>query len=596
MLLRRSANSGPPASPPGYFAPMIRRLVWLLDHPRLPLFAALLAVILVLPSLGGGLVADDWFHRAHLDERSTLIPPHRGPLFDMFDFFPRDPAVRAKLLEDGVLPWWFSPNAYGGFFRPVAAATHAFDWLVVGNVPWLHHAHSLVWMFVCVLVVGALFREWLGIGRVAALATLFFALDDAHAWPAAWLANRNALIAMTFGAGAAWANLRARRFSHRWPVLPAVLLALALLSAEAGTATVLLMLALEIGYTEPWRQRIWRWTPLALTSLVWAITWKSLGYGIQGSGLYVDPLRTPLRFLAVAPERLGALSAAAWGNVPVDFWVFLTPPVALPLGIALGAATAAIVWFIGRDTMTTVLGRQAWFVAVLCLAPTVAAFCMERVTTFAVIGVSAFFALVVAPRIESQLRRRDYGILGWHLGVSGVWLLVKSWGVPAFMGQLGAVIDAVPTDAAFSQDQLVIVSGFEVTTVYIPVALEIEGRPRPTAMLVIGPAASGFSVSRPDTHTLMVESPNGMFRHAVERLFRVEPFVVGEQVDNAVGTVRVESVDATGHPTRVSVRFKQDIDSPQYRWLAPDSGVLVPWTPPAIGQTLQVVPLLPLPG
>ncbi len=115
------------------------------------------------------------------------------------------------MMDEGILPWWTQPDIRGAFFRPLAALTHLFDWRVVGHWPVLHHAHSLAWFTAALLAAGAFFREWLGPGRRAALATLLFAVDESHALPAAWVANRNALLVLTFAALAArWTRGRGR--------------------------------------------------------------------------------------------------------------------------------------------------------------------------------------------------------------------------------------------------------------------------------------------------------------------------------------------------------------------------------------------------
>jgi hypothetical protein len=120
--------------------------------------AALVALLLTLPGLRGGLVADDWFHRAHLDPVYGRFPEGRGALLEMFNFFPADRAVLLQNRDEGTLPWWIDPEIRGGFLRPVAAATHAFDWWVVGDHPWLHHAHSLAWSVAAVFAAAAFFR------------------------------------------------------------------------------------------------------------------------------------------------------------------------------------------------------------------------------------------------------------------------------------------------------------------------------------------------------------------------------------------------------------------------------------------------------
>ena len=57
----------------------------LLQHERLPLIAALLAIVLSLPALWGGLQGDDWFHLATM--RRVGLQAEAEPLLDLFTFF-----------------------------------------------------------------------------------------------------------------------------------------------------------------------------------------------------------------------------------------------------------------------------------------------------------------------------------------------------------------------------------------------------------------------------------------------------------------------------------------------------------------------------
>ncbi len=61
------------------------------------------------------------------------------------------------------------------------------------------HLHSLLWLGALVVAAALLYRRILGPTWVAGLAALLYAVDDAHAAPAAYIANRNALIATCFG-------------------------------------------------------------------------------------------------------------------------------------------------------------------------------------------------------------------------------------------------------------------------------------------------------------------------------------------------------------------------------------------------------------
>ena len=78
-------------------------------------------------------------------------------------------------------------------------ATHWLDYQLWPDAPWMMHAQSLVWLAGTVLIAGLLYRRIEAVPWVAGLAVLLYAVDDARAAPASWIANRNALVASVFG-------------------------------------------------------------------------------------------------------------------------------------------------------------------------------------------------------------------------------------------------------------------------------------------------------------------------------------------------------------------------------------------------------------
>jgi hypothetical protein len=200
---------------------------------RWPVLPALLASLLALPALRAGLLADDYFHRAILLRRGELAT-FMHPVWDLFAFVkPGQPAELMRRL--GYLPWWSDPNVHIAFFRPLAALTHVLDYALWPDAIVLQRAHSLAWFFVGVLLVAGLYRRVPGTSAATAgLAGLLFAVEDAHAYPAGWLADRNALLCLVFGVATLSCHLRWRITGRtRWLSLALLLLAVGLGCGEA---------------------------------------------------------------------------------------------------------------------------------------------------------------------------------------------------------------------------------------------------------------------------------------------------------------------------------------------------------------------------
>ena len=217
---------------------MRARLTLLAGRPRAPFVAALVGVVLLLPTLGAGLFADDVTHRLLLSPSFELPGGPRGA-WDLFRFVGPDRAAFHRALEMGFWPWWSAPNLRVGFFRPLTALSHALDYGALGGVPWVLHAESLALYALVVLAAAALYRRLVAPAWVATLAALAFSIDDAHSLTVVWVANRNALFAGVFGFAAVVAHDRARRDGERVAALAGPLLfAAGLLGGEAAVATL----------------------------------------------------------------------------------------------------------------------------------------------------------------------------------------------------------------------------------------------------------------------------------------------------------------------------------------------------------------------
>jgi hypothetical protein len=207
------------------------RIGTVLAHRRLPLAVAILSAIAMMPALSGGFQFDDWFQRA-----TMLGYGDTRPIQVFVQYIDRQHNL--SQMDFGTMPWWGSPDLHQAFFRYANALSMLLDYRLWPNHPALMHLHSLLWLSAAVLIAALLYREVMGAAWIAGLAALMYALDGAHAVPAAYLANRNALIACCFGFLSVLAFVRWRKRGQRparW--LSLLMLALALSAGEMGLAT-----------------------------------------------------------------------------------------------------------------------------------------------------------------------------------------------------------------------------------------------------------------------------------------------------------------------------------------------------------------------
>ena len=95
------------------------------------------------------------------------------------------------------------------------------------------------------------------------------------------------------------------------------------------------------------------WLPaLALMALYLAV-YRMLGYGALDSGMYVDPLSAPVRFVQHAAQQLPILWLATLSPAPPSLVMFLpgSASVLAVGGVALGIVLGAALWPLRRSRL-----------------------------------------------------------------------------------------------------------------------------------------------------------------------------------------------------------------------------------------------------
>ena len=358
------------------------------------LLLLLVGAFLFSPAIVAPLFLDDYLQGAMVE---GTFPATRSP-FDLYAFV--DDGDRAALSDRGLLPWWTDSRLTIRFFRPLSSGLLWIDHRVLSHAPFPMHLHSLAWWVAAVLAARLLFKRLLA-PRVALFATVIFALAPCHALPLAWVANRETLVSLVFGALALVAQARWRDDRRlRDAGIAGALFALAM--AGGGEYALCFggyVVAMDLGRRgESLARRVAGWLPFVVPAVTYLAVRGSLGYGTAASGFYSDPVRESGAFLMNAPWRAVRLLAIGWLTLDSEQWrlgvarwllagivVVAMAAIALPIRRAFAALEprqrAALTWLLVGS--------------LLALIPTLAVVPARRLLGVSMLGVSALVALLL---------------------------------------------------------------------------------------------------------------------------------------------------------------------------------------------------------
>ena len=354
----------------------------------------LVGVIVFLSAIRAPLFLDDYLHVAMVD---GTFPVKRSP-FDLYAFV--DDGDRAALYERGLLPWWSDTRLTIRFFRPLSSALLWVDHKVFAHAALPMHLHSFVWWIAAVLAVRFFFLRFFS-RRVTLLATAIFALAPCHSLPLSWVANREALISLAFGALglSAYARFRTERLPKH-ALVATLLFALALAGGgEYALAFGGYVAAYDlVRRGETIARRAIGWLPFVVPAVVYLVVRGMLKYGTAGSGFYSDPLRDARAFFLKAPGRAVAQLADAWltwgtegWRTGWEKWVLAALVIGAGIGLYLPIrrAFAALAMEPRMNARWLLLGST------MALVPTLAVVPNMRLLGVAEIGVALTVALVL---------------------------------------------------------------------------------------------------------------------------------------------------------------------------------------------------------
>jgi hypothetical protein len=112
----------------------------------------------------------------------------------------------------------------------------------------------------------------------------------------------------------------------------------------------------------------------------------------------------------------------------------------------------------------------------------------------------------------------------------------------------------------------------------------------PRGTRILSTSFGPSSVTRTDETTLRVSPEGGFLASELHQLMRApsRPFRVHDVVALSDMRATVVALTDDGRPATVEFHFATPLESVGRRWMRGQGMALVPWTPPAIGETVVV--------
>jgi hypothetical protein len=412
---------------------------------------------------------------------------------------------------------------------------------------------------------------------------------------------RNALIGATFAVFTLLAHDRWRRDAWRPGALlaPASLI-VGLFAGETAIGALAYLVSYAI-FVDEGAPRA-RWASLApsfAAVAAWRVAYNLQGYGTSGSSLYIDPVREPLRFLLLAPQRLASLTMGLFLEPPADLWLW-TPRswtrAILPLAcVTVGIMAWALAPALRRDRVA-----RFWLVgALLALVPGCATFPSDRMLLLASLGAMGLVARVVAARVEttheaaSTRRERVLGLvwLGVHLCLAPFLFVATSSVGYLVSAKLAHDQRELRVDPNPELRTLVLVNAPDVVSAAYQWGVPRSGHDRLPLNVRVLTSGKPLAVTRVDESTLRIRMPQGFFDERSNGLFRPEDMrlSVGDRivVSDFAAEVTETSPSAVG-PSEVLFHFTRPLSDPGLRFVSWDGTFYRDFTVPPVGGSVSI--------
>ncbi len=538
----------------------------------------------------------------------------------MFEFLNGDPVRNSRLVQLGILPWWTDPEIRLSFSRPLAEITHRLDFFLWPQSAVAMHAHNLVWFGWVLFVVALLYRAIEGPGWVAALAGLLYAMDDARSLPVAWIANRNALIATTFGVLSLLFHQRWRGNGQKRDGVLATLFFLAsLLSAEigVGASAYLLAFALCLERDHLW-ERMKSLAPYLIVGVAWFIYYRLNGFGASGSGFYIDPGREPFRFFLSCLERAPILLLGQWFVPPANLSLLLSQSGHLGVVVFGWLSTCFLGWLLYPLLKSSPQARFWALGSVLSIPPVCSVIPADRLLFFVGIGGHALLALWLVsvfgtsegrdPNRFKRVAMKGFAslLIVLHLVLAPVGLWFSSMiALPAGEKPIRETARSLAKEGDMEgRSVLILNTPSPILSSYLGPRLFVEGYGIPENIWSLSPGIYPLSIERPDTQSLILGVPGSFLlppgaglpggqlidvrylHQNFATLYRnlEDKIAIGESISMGEWSIEVTEIGEGNQPREITLRFNRPIEEMGMDWYRWEENRVIPYALPEVGE------------
>jgi hypothetical protein len=575
---------------------ILRALTW----PRASHAIICASLLLTSPYLIVGGNGDDYLHTISLRDPPEL-PGTQRAAWDLFSF--ATPESDALLMEEGVAPWWTDPQLVISFYRPLSSLLRWVDHQLWPENMLLMHLHSLVWFGLLLVTVALVYRGLALSRRHATLGLLLFAVDDARAGPVAWIAQRNALIALVpaFLALAGHHHWRARGSRSCAWLAPAALL-VALHGGEAALAVCGYLLAYALVLEQgSLTARLRTLLPYAPVLLLWGLLYVYLGRGAEHSGIYIDPGREPLTFARTFLLRLPILLLSEFALPFADLWEAypLVSPWLQPLVFGLALLVLGGLWLLLRPLLRAQPLLRFWLLGVLfATGPACCVHPQDRMLSVTSLGGAMLISALLLAALERSypeprraLRTSALALALVHVLIAPLLLPLRHFDIYVFEQLTRRADRSVPSGPEIAQQTLVLLNPpIDILAVNFLLFRAAHHIQRPKHFRALATGESELYVERVDERTLRLRPAQGFLATGSQILFRRpdRPLRSGERVRLSDMEFRVTRALPDGRPAEVEVQFRESLDSRALRFLQWGRYQYVSFTPPPVGQAVLI--------